>query len=164
MTFISRPSDTLWAYLREERAPGSRRWYEYGQLAMALEVVTLIKVVESLPVVGEVGRQETVSALQTLLVDTGLSDYAWQVYDELGKWRRVKFLETEREPAGTVVVVSSGRQGLLFDPSSFLEERGDDSSLRDEQREPSPERQSLDDGPNASSEGEPSSANGSTPT
>lgn len=98
MTFLARPSDTLWSFLKASHGVDAwcERWYQYGQLAMALEMITLIKSVEYLPVVTDVGRAEITSAMQTLIEDMGLSDLAWEMYERLGEWRRVSFVRDER--------------------------------------------------------------------
>lgn len=99
VNYMADPSKVLWDYLRTTRLPregsakGFKEWYDYGQLAMALEIVTLIKNLEQLPVVTDIGRQETISALQTLLRSMDLDEVAWEMYDRLCEWRRPKFHE-----------------------------------------------------------------------
>lgn len=89
--FIKDPSKVLWQYLQTKRRPMVRELYEYGKLAMALEIITVVKTLDSLPVISELGRQETVSVLQTLLTDMGLDELAYDVYEQLNEWRRPKF-------------------------------------------------------------------------
>jgi hypothetical protein len=95
------------------------RW---GQLALALEVVTLIRTLESIPVVNEWEREGTVATLHTLLREQGLEE-AYEVYETLATWRRVRF-ERVASPrasayAGGWSVQSSGGN----DPSSLREDR-----------------------------------------
>jgi hypothetical protein len=75
------------AYMQWEKAPVA---FDYGRLALGLEVVTLIRTLESLPVVNDAEREGTVACLATLLREQGLED-AYEVYDRLNDWRRVRF-------------------------------------------------------------------------
>lgn len=121
MNYMANPSQVLFEYL--ERLPGKdpaggwKKWWEYGQLAMALEMVTLIKNLEELPVATDIGRQETISALHTLLQGMGLDVLAWETYDQLCEWRRPKFVaddgvRPEPEPSESGVVVRPLPQDL----------------------------------------------------
>jgi hypothetical protein len=115
LNYMSNPTLVLDEYLRSK---GIRKTFEYGQLAMALELVSLIKTVESIPVVTDVGRQELITALHTLLQEKGM-DQAYEIYDALCRWRRPRFMgihvePDERVPPGIAVVVGPDDQ----DPSS----------------------------------------------
>src|SRR5262252_5577720 len=85
--YIARPTEVLMAYMQWSKPPPG---YDWGRLAMGLEVVTLICTLESIPVVSEAEREGTVACLATLLREQGLED-AYGVYDNLSEWRRVRF-------------------------------------------------------------------------
>lgn len=156
VNFMANPSSVLWEYLeRSVRAPVDERdMFMYGQLALALEIVSLIKNLESYPVVTELGRQEAISALHTLLVEKGLADQAYEVYDVLCEWRRPKFdripvVPDERVPRGIAVVVGpyDGRPPgpqILGVLSFQTEGLADVESQQDTPPVEPQERQSLD--------------------
>lgn len=87
--FMSRPAKVFTAYIQLSRE--SEGAFQLGMLGMALEIITRIKVLESLPVTTEVGRQEAITVLQTMLTELGISDYAYEWYERLSEWRRPKF-------------------------------------------------------------------------
>lgn len=88
--FMSEPSKVLKECIQLSRQ--SEGAYQIGMLGMALEVVTRIKLLESLPVTTEVGRQEAITVLQTMLTELGISELAYEWYDRLSEWRRPKFV------------------------------------------------------------------------
>lgn len=95
--YMANPSGVLEEYIGERRrltAAQVRRdaHYRDGKLAVALEIVGLIRTVSDMPVVTEQGRAELVSGLETLLVGLGMRDAAWDWYDRLAEWRAPKFL------------------------------------------------------------------------
>lgn len=112
------------------------RSFELGQLAMALEIVTLIRSLEALPVVSDLGRQEAITALHTLLVEQGIEDLAYEWYDFLSASRRPRFVP-EHVPRGIVGVVAPDDGGHPFPHPvggfSFQPEdrRGESSPLGD---------------------------------
>jgi len=67
-----------------------RRTFEMGQVAMGLEVVSLIRTLESLPVVSDAEREGTIATLYTLLREQDLED-VFDLYERLNEWRQVKF-------------------------------------------------------------------------
>jgi len=95
MDYMKNPSSTFYEYVQTLEAEGkpftSTEWYLAGEMAFALEMITLIKDLESMPVVTERSRQETISTLVTLLRETGLWDTANDTYRTLCRWRRPKF-------------------------------------------------------------------------
>lgn len=120
------PSKVLWQYLEATHKADTwcSRWYQFGQLAMALEICTLIKNLESIPVATEVGRQETVSALQTLLVGMGLADLAWDTYARLAEWRVLKFLPlSDEQPDAELSGSDDADERELPDPLDGLSSR-----------------------------------------
>src|SRR5262245_54266654 len=89
VSYISHPSRLFRRLLRP--SVSEFEWYRYGQLSIGLEIVTQIKSLESLPVVSELGRQEAVSALTSLLMDMDLYDDSVNLYERLSETRRLSF-------------------------------------------------------------------------
>jgi len=90
---MSDPMRVFKLYLQQHESMTSHDnfWFELGISAMALQIVTWIKTLERLPVTTDVGRQEAIVAMQTLLNELGLWDSAIEVYEKLAEWRRPKF-------------------------------------------------------------------------
>lgn len=88
MSFMADPSKVFRRYLKA--TPSEERWYQYGMLAMSLEIITRIKVLESLPVTTEIGRQESITVLYTMLREIGIEEIAFEWYDKLSEWRKPK--------------------------------------------------------------------------
>lgn len=81
--------------------------YAAGRMSVALELVGLLKTLDMLPLTGSADRVVASSTVETLLIDLGLRDAAWELYDELCSWRRVDI-----RPEGAVHrqgTTSSGR-------------------------------------------------------
>lgn len=96
MAFIAHPTDTLKEYVR---ADGSRvddfSWH-LGRMSMALEILTQIYVLEEFrPISTDIGRNEAISALWTLLIDCGLDQPAQEMYELLGRWRQLRFVSEQ---------------------------------------------------------------------
>jgi hypothetical protein len=64
---------------------------ECGRLAMALEMLTQMKVIRELPMTDLSIQLE--GAFQAFLIDQGLLDEAERWYDRLDAWRAPKFIE-----------------------------------------------------------------------
>jgi hypothetical protein len=115
-TFILRPSDIFAKFLHLRGS--DELHYQCGMLAMALEILTLIKTFEALPAVSQQAREETVSSLRTLLVDLDLDDHAEVWYERLNEWRKPKLLPVADVPDellhgdAAVALVSSLRSSL----------------------------------------------------
>lgn len=92
MSFIHEPTAVLVKNLGQSLRDETSFWY--GRLAMALEVVTLIKTLEDVPGTSatETGRQETIAVLQGFLKSQGFDELAYKHYDVLNEWRRLKFV------------------------------------------------------------------------
>lgn len=140
MTFIARPSHVFKQYVRSTGSLDNTS-YHMGMMALALEIVTQIKVLEELKyIASDLGREEAVSALQTLLKDCGIHDAAYEMYDRLAEWRKVKFrslqlpvVQHDLLPPGTAVVVSENRVeavmvGLSSDDASPPEDSPQEST------------------------------------
>lgn len=102
MSYIRNPTRTFLQFLSATSEVTHDRilWYNLGQLSMALHIITVIKTLEQLPVVTDHGRQEAISALQTILTELDLADDAYELYEKLGEWRKPTF-EPEPSPSGT---------------------------------------------------------------
>ena len=120
--FMARPTEVLEEYIVSQ---GMTRSFEMGQLAMALEVVSLIRTLESLPVVSDEEKEGTIATLYTLVRENDLEG-AFNAYEQLNSWRQVSFRcdntprgvsRHARERPGNVVVVSS-ESALQLVPSS----------------------------------------------
>jgi hypothetical protein len=92
--FMSDPGQVFWLMLRATHGVTAerRRWFDYGRIAVALEMVSAMKVIESLPVEDERVREAVVSALQTLLTEIGLIDSVDDLYEQLAVWRMPRFV------------------------------------------------------------------------
>jgi hypothetical protein len=91
--FMSEPAKVLKEFIQLSRS--SEGAYQLGCLGMALEIITRIKLLESLPITTEVGRQEAITVLQTMLTELGISDLAYEWYERLSEWRRPKFVRAD---------------------------------------------------------------------
>lgn len=157
VNYMANPSQVLFEYLQQlpGKDPGGswKRWWEYGQLAISLEMVTLIKNLEELPVATDIGRQETISALHTLLQQMGLDVLAWTMYDQLCEWRRPKFVADahelpELEPRENVAADAHELQDLPDDSASLLAETEGRAARYDMTRASEEIRRGLDASPN----------------
>ena len=125
---MANPSNVLVAYLKV----GGRELdlFKLGMLGMALEIVTRIRVLESLPITTDVGRQEAIVCLHTMLVEMGLDDEAYQWYDVLGEWRKPKFVSdvaSDLDVLSSAAVALRGVQALGDDTHGrALERRSSD--------------------------------------
>lgn len=91
--FMSHPTTVLLQYLSKEdqvRRIGKKSPFEWGRLAMALEILTQMKILQSLPLTDLTIQLE--SAFQALLVDTGMMDEAERWYEKLDAWRTPRFI------------------------------------------------------------------------
>lgn len=88
--FIQRPTDVLQSYMAAHGFDGNEVYtlMRMGRIAMALEIITVIKLLEEHELLAE--HEQTISVLQTLLVDQELMEPALGYYEELSRWRRIK--------------------------------------------------------------------------
>lgn len=93
--FMADATAVLMAYMRKHQIGMD---FKHGQLAVGLEIVTLIRTLESLPVVSEAEREGTIATLHTLLREQGLEG-AYEAYDRLAEWRKVKFVTAPSQRA-----------------------------------------------------------------
>ena len=77
---------------RLEPREWERAWFDHGVIALALELVTRIKLLEDVAVTTERERQAIISALQTILTDLELAPGIYELYDELSRWRQPRFV------------------------------------------------------------------------
>lgn len=105
--FMSEPTKVLAEYLKgKEMSAGVI--FETGRLAMALEVLTQIKILRSMPITDHAAEME--AAFVAFLVDQDIYDEAEKWYGRLDAWRAPKF---NAEGVGTVV------RKKAFGPSSL---------------------------------------------
>jgi hypothetical protein len=122
--FIKNPTEVWMQYLDVGygRKLKGHALFDYGRVAMGLEIVTKIKMLESLPVTTEYGRQEAISALHTILVEQGLAESIYALYDELNDWRKPKFRPSSQQlglsRAATSDADDSWPQRQRLEPSS----------------------------------------------
>jgi hypothetical protein len=105
--------------------------FDYGRMAVALEIVTAIRTLED-PVLGEgavlnsVARWEVIGSLEGLLANMGVATRAYDVYETLAEWRKTRLVPAS--PAGVSPQVDgqlrSSQQLSLEDtlPESFAEQ------------------------------------------
>lgn len=101
--FMSHPSQVLMQYLASGERMGKMTAYQAGKLSVALELLTQIKILHSMPLTEDSASLE--GALQGFLVDQGLMDDAERWYERLDAWRTPTFVREASAPAG----VSSAR-------------------------------------------------------
>ena len=115
--FMSHPTTVLRQWLMQETPLGVvERDFNLGRLAMALEVLTQIKILHDLPLTELSAHVE--GALQALLIDQGLMDDAEKVYEKLDAWRAPKFVADHGgdKPTGRV----SGSASSVVAPEGAL--------------------------------------------
>jgi hypothetical protein len=143
--YMADATTVLMAFMK---AKGIRPEFRYGQLALALEVVSLIRTLEFLPVVNDAEREGTVATLHTLLREQGLEN-AYEAYDQLAEWRKVKFVASDASPRGSAGAVAQHGRGLVVSASavsSAHDALGQERAQRDRLRERPWERPNLDEG------------------
>src|SRR5215471_8536263 len=116
--FLTDPARKLRTYLTVREMEPDPASYDWGMLALALEIVTAIKTLETIPVATEYGRQEAISALTSILASQGLSDKAFEAHYTLWEWQRTKFLSDARQPG----LALSGSDGASPQQLSVLPE------------------------------------------
>jgi len=89
---MANPTQVFKEYLQEhhelepDRVLRTLRW---GRIAMGLEIVSLIRLIEDHSILAS--KEETISVLRTLLQDQGLEDISLRWYERLSDWRKPKF-------------------------------------------------------------------------
>ncbi len=154
MPFIQSPSKLLLEYLIKRgmvAGKRERRVFEAGILAMGLEIVTVLKTLEGIPITSEAARAETESVLHTLLVEMGIADHVYELYGNLDEWRKPKFraavpAHAPAANADAAAVAESLRLGQTSEPSSLPEAHAETEVPQDEPREPDEEHRSSDPG------------------
>jgi hypothetical protein len=92
--FMARPTDVFVSYLAQRQGTeetAERLLMTTGRLAMALEVVSVIRLLEDHEAL-VTHANEAISILQTLLNDQNLHS-VHDIYDELCEWRRIKLAD-----------------------------------------------------------------------
>jgi hypothetical protein len=112
--FISNPTAVLQQYLsshQRDKVVAKTDGFYWGRLAMALEILTQMKIVQSLPFTDLTIQLE--SAYQSLLVDQGMMDEAQKWYERLDAWRAPRFVaETPSRGTRGLADVSSTAASL----------------------------------------------------
>lgn len=118
LSYIADPTSVLLQFLKREHGLKPRREFQLGRLAMALELLTVIKTLEDelVPML-VMRRMEIISVLETFLLEQDLDERAKDWYDALNLWRQPSFV---REPSPGQIVLSVPLDD--GDPSSPLEE------------------------------------------
>src|SRR5215471_7345814 len=140
--FMSHPTMVLVQYLTQSKSKVNSE-FELGRLAMALEVLTQMKIVRSLPMTDLSIQIE--SAFQAFLIDQGLLDEVERWYERLDAWRQPKFLaehggesavSTVRGPASALVVPEGSLSRVRKAHASQRERRDRDEASTSESTEP----------------------------
>lgn len=99
-SFMADATKVLMAFMQVQKISPD---FKHGQLAVGLEIVSLIRTLESFPVVNDAEKEGTIACLHTLLFEQGLES-AYEAYDTLAEWRKVRFVpSSSRPPNGGVV-------------------------------------------------------------
>ena len=92
--FMKDPMLAFRRYLKYERRPTSfKKGFEAGVLAMAMELLTVVKTVNALPYEDTLAQQEVVATVYTLLVGLDLLEPSQEWYEKVNEARKVKFVE-----------------------------------------------------------------------
>ena len=89
--FMRRPTETMVSFMAtvsgvpEERM---RRVLQLGRIAMAMELMTVVQIIDEYSLLPS--KQDTISVIQTLIVDQDLLEDADEWYKRLSEWRRIK--------------------------------------------------------------------------
>jgi hypothetical protein len=91
--FMMRPTDVLVSYLATQGGwnDRSKHVFRLGRIAMALEIVTVTRVLEEYELLAE--NEQAIAMLQTLLVDQELAEEALDWYEHLSDWRRIRLAD-----------------------------------------------------------------------
>ena len=113
MSFMSNPTHVLEQYLTSVVGVELGGQFDMGRLAMALELITVLKALEQEYVALAPGTlAELISVVQTLLIDQGVADTALEWYDGLSEWRRPKFVPYGNAPDASQPRISSSERRL----------------------------------------------------
>ncbi len=94
--YMKDPSKVFRSFIGyDHRGHEFHRGYEAGIMAMALELITVAKTVESLPYEDELVPEEIVSTIYTLLNGMDLTEHATLWYERTSEWRRPKLVADE---------------------------------------------------------------------
>lgn len=114
--FIRNPSSLL---RRRIKRKAELIAFDIGRMAMAFELMTQIRILESQTVFSVVEVQPLIAALHTILVDTGLDGpEMWEQYDRLSASRRPVFVPHEPSLSDTVASVPHEASGRSDESSS----------------------------------------------
>lgn len=93
--FMARPTDVLRSFMAAHGmdAEKTERILMWGRLAMALELMTVAKIIEDYSLLAS--KEDTISVIQTLIIDQDLLEHADRWYKELCDWRRIKLADAD---------------------------------------------------------------------
>lgn len=112
--------------------------FEAGRIGVALELLTQIKILQSLPLTADSARME--GALNGFLVDQKLLDEAEKWYERLDAWRQPRFNAEGVGVRGDASSVRATPEGAVFRTRRIRawheEHRGQDDSSTSETEPP----------------------------
>jgi hypothetical protein len=108
--FMQRPTDELRSYMAAQGLDGTAAddLLRLGRIAMALEVITVVKVLEEHQLLAE--NERMIAVLMTLLTDQDLLVVGMEYYEGLSAWRRIKVVEADVAAHGAQL---SGHEAAL---------------------------------------------------
>lgn len=90
---IKNPSEVLESWLESE---GFQRSYLWGRVAMALELITVKRTLEAYgEAMMDFEREQIISVLDTFMVSQGVANRAYELYEWLLEWRKLKFIAVD---------------------------------------------------------------------
>ena len=89
--FMRRPTEVMVSYLATQTGKSPTqivRLLELGRIAMAMELITVVRIIDEYSLLPT--KEDTIAAIQTLIVDQELLEPADEWYSRLSEWRRIK--------------------------------------------------------------------------
>jgi hypothetical protein len=131
--FMQRPTEELCSYLAAQSGTtpeAIRKMLHAGRVAMAMELITVAKVIEDHSLLPS--KEDTIAVIQTLIIDQDLLEAADEWYHRLSDWRRIKLYGDASEDAvlfhRSVASVLSDLRGALPPERSTDAPPGSDQS------------------------------------
>lgn len=96
LSYIADPTSVFLQFLDQEHGMKPRREFLLGRMALALELLTVIKTLEDevVPML-TLQRMEIISILETFLREQNLVEQANEWYDALDRWRKPTFVSPD---------------------------------------------------------------------
>lgn len=131
--FMQRPTEELCSYLAAQSGTtpeAIRRMLHAGRVAMAMELMTVAKIIEDHSLLPS--KEDTIAVIQTLIIDQDLLEAADEWYHRLSDWRRIKLYGDASEDAAafhrSVASALSGLRGAELPPADTDAPPGSDRS------------------------------------